>query len=283
MLTTEGKVYVKRFLAMQVPAIAQCIAFGVGAKAEAVGDTELQFETGRVDVTLTSYDFATDRLIFKAILPEDLAGKIYEVALFSQTENPMAGNFASKVLASFDSDSEEWVKDSDGSAAVYTTSNSRVGADSLRVAPALNATDAFVLNDMIYDLSGNSGADVIKLAYNISGGSPGSVGVRFRTDASNYYSFTTTAPATGYRVDSFTKGSAVVTGNPSWESINGIEVRVTAGGVAVPNVDFDGIRIEDTDTVNPEYVMVSRELLATPFVKTDGKVQEIEYSLNVSV
>lgn len=283
MITDDGRIYIKRYLAAQVPSIAACIAVGIGGTAESAAHTSLQFEMERAEVSLTSFDFLNDRVVFKAILPDDLSGKIYEVALFSQMENPVAGNFTSKIIATFDSDSEEWTKDTDGSAATYTTANARIGGDSLSLTPAASTTVGFVLNDILYDLSGNSGSDVVKLAYN-AGANVSALTIRFRTDASNYFSYATTGPAAGYRIDTFTKGSATITGTPSWDNITSIEVRVTAtAGIGGAAVDFDGIRIEDVDTVNPEYVMVSRELLSSPFLKEEGKVQEIEFSLGVSV
>lgn len=288
MITTNGKVYIKRYLAAQVPTIAQSIAFGLGGASESAADSTLQFEIGRGDVTITSYDFSADKVIFKAVLPEDLSGKIYEVGLFSQTENSLAGNFSSKLIASFDSGTEVWVDSSSGGAAVYTLATTsstfpRLGGDSLKAAPAASQTQGYVLNDLNIDLSGNSGADVFKFAYNVSGVVPDSVTIRFRTDASNYYYFTQNTPSAGYHIDTLLKGNALVQGTPTWSSITGIEVVVVAaaGGSAV--VDFDGIRIEDTDTVNPDYVLVSREVLSTPYEKVEGKTQEIEFSLVVSV
>lgn len=282
MITADGRVYTMRYLAGQVPAIGTCIAYGIGGSAESTTDTSLQFEVGRADVVLSSPDFINNRIIYKAVLPDDFSAKVYEVALYSQLENPVAGNFGSKVLASFDSDSETWTDASTAAAGTYSTTNARIGGDSLRLAPAASGTAAFVLNNVLFDLSGNSGSDVFKLAYQV-GSNVSSVQVRFRTDASNYYSFTLTTPSAGYRIDTFSKGNAVVTGAPSWDSITGIEVRVvaTAGGAAT--VDFDGIRIEDTDSINPEYVMVAREVLSTQFIKTEGKTQEIEFSLAVSI
>lgn len=282
MISNNGKVYIKRFLAGQVPAIAGCVAYGLGGAAENAADTALQFEIGRAPITVVSYDFVTDKVIFKAVLPDDFSASIYEVALFSQMENPTAGNFGSKVLASFDSDSENWTDSTTSAPGTYSTTTARIGGDSLRLAPAASATQGFVLNDILFDLSGNSGSDLIKLAYNTSSNAS-SVVIRFRTDASNYYSFTTATPTAGYRIDTFSKGNAVVTGTPSWANITGIEVRVTATAGGTATVDFDGVRIEDTDTVNPEYVMVSRELLSVPFTKTAGKTQEVEFSLGVSV
>lgn len=283
MISNAGKTHIKRYMAGHVPAIAQAIAFGLGSKSEDVDDTALQFEISRVNIVLTSYDFIADKVVFKAVLPDDLAAKIYEVAIFSQFENPIAGNFGSKVLASFDSDSETWADSSSGLPVTYSTAAARIGGDSLSHTPAASGTVASVLNDVLYDLSGNSGADKISLAYNVGNANAASVAIRFRTDASNYYSFTVAAPAAGYRVDTFLKGNAVVTGSPSWADITAIEVVTVAKSTGAASVDFDGIRIEDTDTLNPEYVMVARELLALPYIKEEGKLQEIEFSLNVSV
>lgn len=282
MITTNGRIYAMRYLAGHVPAIGSCIAYGIGNSAESVNDTALQFEIGRAEVVIISPDLVNNRIVYKAVLPDDFSAKVYEVALFSQFENPLAGQFGSKVLAAFDSDSETWTDASTAAAGVYNATNARVGIDSLRLSPAASATAAFVQNDILFDLSGNSASDVFKLAYFV-GSNVASVQVRFRTDASNYYSFTATSPGAGYRIDSFSKGNAVVTGAPNWANITGIEVRAvaTAGGAAT--VDFDVIRIEDIDTVNPEYVMVAREVLTTQFIKTEGKTQEIEFSLAVSI
>lgn len=282
MITTNGKIYVKRYLAGHVPAIATCIAYGIGRKAEAAGDQSLEFEIGRAEVTLTSYDFVNDRLIYKAVLPDSLTANVSEVALYSQMENPVAGNFASKVLASFDSLSENWTNVADNTPGGYTAVNARIGGDSLAVTPGANSSAGFVLNDVLYDLSGNSGADIFKFAYNV-GSNVSAVQVRFRTDASNYYYYNIASPSAGYKIESYAKGNALVAGTPDWSTINSIEVRVNATTGGAASVEFDGIRIEDTDTINPDYVMVARDVIATPFTKVQGRTQEVEFSLGVTV
>ena len=133
MITTEGKTHIKRYLAGFVPSIAQSLAFGIGDKAEAVGDTRLHFEADRVDIALTSYDFVNDRLVFKASFPTDFEGTIYEVGIFSSAINEVAGEFGSRLLASFDSASEEWLDATSGAAGTYFTgTTSRIKPDSLR-------------------------------------------------------------------------------------------------------------------------------------------------------
>jgi hypothetical protein len=46
---------------------------------------------------------------------------------------------------------------------------------------------------------------------------------------------------------------------------------------------MDGIRIEDGDTLNPEYSLVSHSVLSTPLVKTDSSPMDIEYALEFTI
>lgn len=283
MITSNGKLYIKRYLAGQVPAIAQSIAFGIGGKAEAIGDTALEFEVGRSDIVLTSYDFVADRLVFKAPLPDNLAGKVYEVALFSMATNAEAGEYASRLIASFDSDSEDWVDSTTGVEDTYNVSQTRIGVNSLTHIPAASATKTSSLRELYLDFSGNSGADRFAFAYNVNNANTSVLKLRFLTDSANYYEYNLGAQTTGYKIVSVAKSAATATGTPSWSDINEIQVITTSGAGGASSVDFDGLRIEDTDSINPNYVMVTRELLATPFVKEVGKVQDIEFALEVAV
>lgn len=281
MITTEGKIHIKRYLAGQVPSIAQSIAYGLGASAESAAQTYLDFEVDRSDIILTSYDFVNNKLIFKAEVPEKYDGTVYEVALFSLPANTASGNFGSKLLSTFDSETEEWT--TGGVAATFSSGSARIGGDALRQAPTASTTVTSILEELSLDLSGNSDADKFALAFNNANTNTNTIVIRFKTDASNYYSLTFTNPAAGYVVSQINKGSATVTGSPSWADINTIEVATTAKSSGTATVDIDAIRIEDVDTVNVDYVMISRELLAVPFVKEQGKVKEIEFSIDVNV
>jgi hypothetical protein len=265
-----------------VPVIGASVAVGVGGKVEDAADTALQFEVGRSPVVLTSYDFVTNKLIFKASVPSDFGGTIYEIGLFTQESDTLAGGYGSRLLVSFDSATEEWYNPTTTTDSTYTTASARIGLDALVLTPAASASTSARMDEVSLDLSGNSAADKFSLAYNV-GANVSSINMRFKTDASNYYSYTITSPATGYRIDTFTKGSAVVTGTPNWNAINSLEMTVNASAAGAASASFDGIRIEDVDTNNPAYLMVSRRLLATPFVKTAGMVQEIEFALDVAV
>lgn len=281
MITTEGKIHLKRYLAGYVPAIAQSIAFGIGPKAEASGDTYLNFEIDRADILLTTYDFVNNKLIFKAAVPTEFAGIIYETALLSQRTNALSGEYGSRLLSSFDSDTEVWT--TGGVAATYTTSNTRLGADSLSHTPALSTTTTSQLAELVLDFSGNSGNDKFILAYNVGNANTSNIQVRMMTDASNYYNFSLGAQTAGYKVTEFAKSTATVTGTPSWANITMIQILTTSGAGGASAVNYDGLRIEDVDTINPDYVLVSRELLASPFTKELGKANEIEFTLDVTI
>lgn len=283
MITVDGKLHIKRYLAGFVPSIAQSIAFGVGDKVEANTDTKLQFEVGRTDISLTSYDFVNNKLIFKAPVSEEFSGKVYEVALFSMSSNAAAGEFGSRILTTFDSFTEEWVDATTSVAGTFNSTNARIGADALRHSPALSTSKTDTLRDVTLDLSGYSSADKFVLAYNVGNANTSSINLRFMTDTTNYYTITLGAQTAGYKVTEATKGSAVATGTPDWGNITEIRIVTNSAASGASQVDYDGLRVEDADTVNSDYVMVSRELLSVVYVKQEGMTQEIEFAMDVNV
>lgn len=283
MITDDGKIHIKRYLAGFTPSIAQSISFGIGNSVEATTDTKLQFEVAKDDVRLTSYDFVNDKLIFKANVPDEFDGIIYEAALYSMSTDSLAGESASKLISTFDSDTEVWVDATTGVTGTYFGATSRIGGDSLRHTPAASGTKTDKMENIFLNLSGHSGADKFVFAFNVGNAFTSSIQFKFLTDVSNFYTITFGAQTAGYKILEAAKSTATVTGTPSWENITEIRVTTnsTAGGAAA--VDYDGLRIDDQDTVNPEYVLVAREVLSTPFVKQIGMTQEIEFSLDVSI
>lgn len=284
MLTTEGKRYIKRYMAGQVPSIAESIAVGVSSAAESLTDATLGFEVSRSNITVTSYDFVNDRLVFKAAEAELLGGGIYELALFSKPVNTLAGDYASRLIASFDSSTETWVDASTSADDVYSATNSRIGPDGLSHTPAASATKTSSMRGLQLDLSGNSNGDLFKFAYNVGNAFTASIQFRFMTNASNYFTYNTGAQTAGYKLTSVAKASLTVTGAPNWNNITEIQVSTTSTSGGASAILLDGIRLEDVDTINPDYVLVARKVLATPQTGIQrGRVQNLEYSLNINV
>lgn len=277
MITSEGRRFIKRYLAGQGGSVVGAISLGIGSQAESINDERLQFEFARVPVIVTNYDFATDELVFKGTLDETVEGVIYEVGIWTAVANPSLGSQESRVLTSFDSETEEWDVET------FDTVGSRIGVDSLKHTPAASATSASVLTGISLNLVDYSSQDGFVLAYDVENANTASIKIRLRTDASNYYEFTVNTPTTGYKFSTFIKGAATVVGTPSWEDINEIEVRTTATAGGSASVKFDGLRVEDLDTVAPEYGLVARFVLPTPVTKEEGRIQDVEYALPVTI
>lgn len=284
MITTGGKLHIKRYLAGYVPSIARSIAVGIGPAAESLTDEKLQFEVERINVAYTGYDFVNNKLVFKGALPTTFAGTIYEIGLYSTSVNQLAGEYGSKLVTTFDSNTENWINLATSASSAFVTTGQRVGSDRLSHAYAASGTQTDALQEIFLDLSGHSNADKFVFAMHLLSGATTSTRFRFHTDASNYYEFNAGAVSgAGFKVVEMTKGAATVTGTPDWSNITEIRVNSTATSGGALSLEFEAIRIEDVDTINPDYQLVAREVLATPSVSQDGKTQEIEFALDVTV
>lgn len=277
MITAQGRRFIKRYLAGQAGSIVGAISVGIGDTAATLNDARLQFEFARVPVLVTGYDFASDELIFKGTLGESVAGEIREVGIWTAESNGAPGSQQSFIITSFDADDETWDIET------FDTVGARVGPNCLKHTPATSATSASVLTGISLDLEDYSSQDTFILAYNPENANTANVKIRFRTDASNYYEFTITSPTSGYKFHTFVKGSATVVGTPDWGNISEVEVRTTATGGGSASVKYDGLRVEDADTVAPEYGLVARFVPVSPITKTDGLIQDVEYALPVTI
>lgn len=277
MITANGRRLIKRYLANQGDALVGAMAIGIGGKAAALNDDRMEFEITRFPISVTDYDFSTDRLVFKGTMDEDVEGSIYEIGIWTNEVNSAPGSQESKLITTFDSESEEWdIK-------TFDTANTRIGIDSLKHTPAASATSASVLTGITVDLIDYTSLDSFVLAYFVANANAATIMVRLRTDSTNYYQFTISNPATGYQFMRWNKGSATVVGTPSWADINEVEIRTTAKAAGSASVQFDGLRIEDIDSVAPEYGLIARTVLTTPIQKLEGIVQDIEYALPVNI
>ena len=277
MITANGRRFIKRYLAGQSGTLVGAISVGIGNAAPTLNDAQMQFEFARVPVTVTDYDFAADQLVFKGTLNEEVDGTIYEVGLWTAEVNSAAGNQESRLITTFDSETEEWDIET------FDAANTRIGTDSLKHTPAASGTSASVLTGITLDLADFTSLDTFVMAFYVANANTASAKVRFRTDASNYYEFTVSAPTSGYKFATFAKGTATVVGTPDWSNINELEIRTTATSGGSASVQYDGIRIEDVDTIAPEYGLIARTVLSVPIDKTEGIVRDVEYVLPVNI
>jgi hypothetical protein len=258
--------------------------FGIGTTAESLSDISLTLQTAQSSVNLITYDFTNNQLVFKASVPDDYIGTIYEVGLFSLEEDPNVTGFGSQLITTFDSQTEDWL-DVGGSASVFDTVNVRVGVDSLSQTPALSTTKTDKQTGLALDLSGNSSSDSFTFAFNVGNSNTNAIDVLFLTDTSNYYTYSMGAAvqSSGYKIITANKGTATVTGTPSWDNITEIRVATTSKSSGASAVSFDAIRIEDKNSIDLDYILVARKVLASPVTKIDGQAQDIEFALDVTV
>lgn len=283
MITTRGKEHIKRYFAEYEPTIASTIAFGISDNAAALGDLRMGFEAGRTDILVKSYDFVNDKLVLKAAIPEFFQGTIYELGVFA---NVLPDNTEStRVLAQFDSVEENWINTATTLAMPFVSTGVRLGTDGVSMTPATSATMTASWPEISMDLSDFTGQDEFAFYLNVTNTNTTSVAVQFLTDTSNYYSFTWTTPVqtSGYKKLTATKATMTATGTPTWSNITEIRVVVVSKATGASAVVLDGIRINDVDALNPSSILVARSVLSVPFTKTSGKVQEIEYNLDIDI
>ena len=275
LITAAGKIHIIKYLAGYVGSIAEGIAVGSGSTAAVVGDTSLAFEWSRQPIDVISTDQINTAIIFKGEIPAESSGKIYEVGLWSAVTP--GKEYDSRLILDFDSAIDIW------STGTWEVTTNRIGANNLRLNPALSTTQTASLAALSLDLSGYSALDEFRLAYNVNSAFVATAKLILYTDASNYFTYTITTPTAGYKITPFTKANFVVTGAPTWNNITSIDVQVTSTAGGSGSVDFDGLRIEDKSSNPEEYVLVSRAVLGAPITKAIGAPLEFEYSLDVTL
>lgn len=276
LLTDEGKRLILRYLAGQAPSVGEAIGLGVGQVAATGSDSRLTFEVERAIVTLTNIDYNRNNLVFKTTLPQELVLDIYEAGLWSTSVNTINATNDSRLLTTFDTLNEQWNNVS------IDNTNARSSADAALVTVAAGATVSPRLA-VEMDLSGYSGNDTFLLAFQKTSSNITDASLVFLNDSGNSFKLnqSITSLPIGYNVISFKKSDFVASGPISWNFITSFGVDVKAGATG-GNITLDAIRIEDTDTINADHVLVSRTVLSTPLIKTSIAPMEVEYALEIS-
>jgi hypothetical protein len=283
-ITDRGKRALAEYIAGILPQWAGSVAVGIGTTTPTASDYKLAFEITRAPIkskTVSYFQGTTgDHLIIvKSTLENETSGTFSEMGIFSSDRNGALGNYSSFMLSACDStefwqeyDGADWINIS----TTANTADAKNGIDA--IAFSSTGTKNYRLAGLDISLEEFSSTDQIIFATKVTSGTLTSVEVRFNTDDTNYFSYTPAGFATGtYGIVSYPKSSWVATGSPSWETITSLEFRVTG----TVDLIIDGIRIEEIDTINPDYVLVSRALPTYPVVKNPGSIMEIEYYLEI--
>jgi len=106
--------------------------------------------------------------------------------------------------------------------------------------------------------------------------------LKLYSSATDYYYYDLTpASGTGYKISSdILLSSLVAYGTPDKSSINKIGIVIDPTSSAT-SVGLDGLRINDEDTFDPIFGIISRSILASPLTKLAGRQVDIEYRLDL--
>jgi len=288
-ITKFGKRFLTNFIAGNISSSRKDMAFGIDSTSATENDTRLGFEFYRLPILFGSTDIQTTAgittysIVYKTTIPQDVIGQIYEVGLYPSNRSSV-NNFDSKFISDFD-DLLDW-EDSSQVNPLVTTSNYRIGGNLLRMSANTNSSKEYKTSISSLDLSGYSEADSIKLAYYREDANLSTIKVRLYSEASKYYEVTVTPTAgTGYKISSDISFSTLLSGAtspaPDITNINEIGIVVTAGAGGSTTVGLDGLRLNDEDTFDPIFGLISRSHLTTPISKVAGRQVDVEYRLDL--
>ncbi len=289
-ITKFGKRFITNFLAGRVSFNEKTIAIGVDDTAATVNDTRLGMEFYRMPVEFGSTDITTVdgvssySVVYKSTLPQALAGTVYEIGLYPQNTISL-NNFDSKFLAAFDNQLD-WY-DASQSNPDYVPENSRVGENVLELNSELDGPKQYFVNIPSTDFSGYSTNDTVRFAYYQNDLNLDSIKISLYSSASDYYSATFTAAGSiGYHLSNDVSFSEFLNNpngtNPNISDITKIGISIHPSSGQQTSIGADALRINDEDTFNPVYGLISRSVLDTPLSKVAGRQVDIEYRLDLT-
>jgi hypothetical protein len=292
-VTNFGKRYLTSFLAGTVSGGTKDIALGIDSTTVAAEDTRLGFEFYRLPVTLGSIDInsstPTYDVVYKTTIPQDVVGIIKEIGIYPGSRTSL-NNFDSKFITDFETATDWYTADSSQNPTLFTSSPSPIIGTSVsefkfETGDTTNTTREYRYNISVLDISGYSANDSLTLAYNRAHSNLASIKIKFYTSSGNYYYGTFTPSAgTGEKITSVNMSDVFsnTVGSPEASSISIIGIELTRTSAASAATAYmDGLRINDEDTFDPNFGLISRSVLGTAITKTAGRSIDIEYKLSL--
>jgi hypothetical protein len=287
-ITKFGKRFFTNSLAGKIENQSKDIAIGIDSTAANVDNTRLGFEFYRTPVTLSSTDIqtlgstTTYSVIYKTTIPQDISGVVSEIGLYPQTRFSL-NNYDSKFLSDFNN-YLNWIDGSQINPLVEEL-NSKIGSTLLTMTSGSGSANEYTSSIQPMDISGYSVNDTIKLAYFKNDTRLSKIKIKFYSSNVDYYSVDITpASGTGYKLSGDISLSSLFTdptGSPDKTQINKIGIEISPSS-STTTVGFDGLRINDEDTFDPIFGLISRSVLGTTLTKLAGRQVDIEYKLDLS-
>jgi hypothetical protein len=284
-ITKYGKRFLTNFLAGRDSFSSKSMAFGIDSTSALDTDTRLGFEFYKTPVLFgstdiqTLNDITTYSIVYKATIPQDVAGYITEVGLYPEYKESLS-SYDSKFIADFDNQLD-WTN-----TPLITTTSARVGQYLLNMSSNGTSAKEYKTNVQAIDLSGYSVNDTLKLAYVKNDVNLQNIIIKFYSSPLDYYSVTVSpGSGTGYKIssdiplDNLFSNSSTLNVDPS--NINQIGITITPVSGQSTSAGLDALRINDEDTFDPNFGLISRSVLSTPLVKLAGRQVDVEYRLDL--
>jgi hypothetical protein len=223
--------------------------------------------------------------IFSATIPQDVSGVISEIGLYPGTRKS-ANNFDSKFITSFDNNLN-WTDGSYNPGITYNSGSfqSKIGDNMIAITTSASTAKEYTNSQTYYDISGYSVNDSLAIAYKKADSNVSKIRIKFYSSPTSYcWIDFTPLSGTGDKIQYLTLNnlfSNTTATPPDLTSIIKVGVEVTAGSSGSTTVYFDGIRINDEDTFDPYYGLISRSVLTGSDIltKVSGRQVDIEYKL----
>ena len=300
MITRFGKRFLTNYLAGNADFGQKELAFGIGSTAASADNTRLNFEFYRVPVTIGSIDITNTgtnespvyvyKAVYQATIPQDVAGVISEIALYPASRTSR-NNFDSNFITQFDNNLLWTDSNNENPQLQLNTSQlvSKIGENMVYVQTPLSTVKEYTTPLGSLDLSGYSVNDSIAIAYKKADNNVSKIRLKFYSSTTQYCYVDFTPESMGATPDKiqsttlnnlFSNTSATP---PDFKNIIKLGVEVTANSSGTTTVYFDGIRINDEDTFDANYGMISRSVLTGGNIvtKTSGRQVDIEYKLQL--
>lgn len=283
-ITKFGKRFLTNLIAGNQITNSKSMAFGIDSTAATDLDTRLGFEFYRTPVLFGSTDIQTANetttyaVVYKATIPQDVAGVITEVGLYPEARASL-NSFDSRFITDFDNQLD-WTN-----APELIELNSKVGPTLLNMQSNSGSAREYKSTITALDLSGYSVNDSVRLAYYKYDNNLASIKIRFYSSDTAYYEVTITPPSgTGNFITNNILMSSVFAGAtspaPDITNINKIGIVLTpTTGTTV--VGLDALRINDEDTFDPEFGLISRSVV-TALNKVAGRQVDVEYRMELT-
>ena len=298
MITKFGKRFLVDFIAGNSNFTYKELSFGIATATQLPAsdtNTRLGFEIYRLPVSLSSINIEDDGVggfnyyaIFKTTIPQDISGVISEIGLYPGFRKSI-NFYDSKFITSFENNTL-WADSNGDSPALQpnstdgTTFVSKIGENMIRFNVNQSSSKEYKNSIALLDLSGYSVNDSLTLAYKKADNNTSKIRIKFYSSASAYYYADFTPSGTNEdKVQSVSMSDVFnnIVGSPDLTNITSIGVEVTAGSGGNTVVYFDGLRVNDEDTFDPQYGLIARHILTTPLKKPSGRPVDVEYKLQL--